>query len=62
MGITWSTNHILVMVAAIFFISIISLGESLIQEIGPNMFNQLKYRHIGPQGNRIIAVLGGDGP
>jgi len=27
-------------------------------KIGPACFNQLRYRHIGPQGNRMIAVVG----
>ena len=54
----WSTNYILVIVVAIFIFFINSLDEGLSQEIDPNMFDQLKYRHIGPQGNRIIAVLG----
>lgn len=33
----WSTNYILVIVAAIFFFFINSLGEGLTQEIDPNM-------------------------
>lgn len=53
-----STNYILVVVTAIFFFFINSPGKGLTQEIDSDMFNQLKYRHIGPQGNRIIAVLG----
>lgn len=28
------------------------------QEIIPDLYKQLKYRHIGPQGNRVIAVAG----
>ena len=24
----------------------------------PDQYNQLKYRHIGPDGNRMIAVIG----
>ena len=28
------------------------------QEIMPEVFEQLEYRHIGPQGNRVIAAAG----
>jgi hypothetical protein len=28
------------------------------QEITPEVYKQLKYRHIGPQGNRVTAVVG----
>ena len=28
------------------------------QDVKPELFKQLKYRHIGPVGNRVIAVVG----
>ncbi len=28
------------------------------QEINPDLYSQLEYRHIGPQGNRVVAVVG----
>ena len=28
------------------------------QQINPDFFKSLKYRHIGPVGNRVIAVVG----
>jgi hypothetical protein len=34
------------------------LAHNYAQQINPALFDQLKYRHIGPQGNRIIAVVG----
>ena len=28
------------------------------QEINPGLYSELEYRHIGPQGNRVVAVVG----
>ena len=28
------------------------------QEISPALYEQLQYRHIGPKGNRVVAVAG----
>ena len=43
--------------AAVFiFAGCLSLGYS--QEIKPDLLKQLKYRHIGPVGNRVSAVVG----
>lgn len=47
-------------VVAVFALFIFAgyLAQSYAQQINPNHFSQLKYRHIGPQGNRMIAVVG----
>jgi len=41
-----------------FFIVFVIPFHCNAQEINPEWFNQLKYRFIGPQGNRVIAVVG----
>jgi hypothetical protein len=35
-----------------------NVGIASAQEINPDIYKQLKYRFIGPQGNRVIAVAG----
>ena len=42
----------------VLFILVVFLEQSYAQKINPDQFSQLRYRHIGPQGNRMIAVLG----
>src|SRR5210317_443831 len=43
------------MMLIFLFFSTISLFS---QDINPDIFSQLKYRHIGPPGNRTSAVVG----
>ena len=33
-------------------------GAMMGQQIAPNLYDQLRYRHIGPVGNRVISVVG----
>ena len=45
----------------LFFVPLLAMGVSgsaLAQEVGSELFDVLPYRHIGPQGNRISAVVG----
>ena len=53
-----SSGKILAFAAGIFFIlaSVPLYAADL--EIKAELFKQLKYRHIGPVGNRVIAVVG----
>ncbi|MCP4710248.1 MAG: sialidase, partial [Planctomycetes bacterium] len=44
--------------AIIAVILLITINGSFAQEIGEDLFKELKYRHIGPVGNRVIAVVG----
>ena len=37
---------------------IIFLVPALSQDISPDQYDQLKYRHIGPVGNRVVSVAG----
>jgi len=46
-------NTILGMIA-LFLMPVLGWAQSL----QPNHYNQLQYRHIGPDGNRLIAVIG----
>ncbi|MBP1765913.1 MAG: hypothetical protein H6P98_28, partial [Candidatus Aminicenantes bacterium] len=34
------------------------LGAARAQEIPSDLYKSLQYRHIGPQGNRVVAVAG----
>jgi photosystem II stability/assembly factor-like uncharacterized protein len=43
-------------VALLIFFVCVTSGYA--QEINPDLYKQLKYRFIGPQGNRFIAVVG----
>ena len=49
-----------IQVAAAFVVAaLVSLPSSLLaQQIDPDRYGELKYRHIGPVGNRAIAVAG----
>ena len=40
------------------FILMISLVPSKAQDVATEHYNQLKYRHIGPVGNRVVSVAG----
>ena len=46
---------------AVFVISASGFGAARAQtvsEVDPEIFSQLRYRHIGPVGNRVSAVVG----
>ena len=43
------------------FILMISLVPSKAQDVATDHYNQLKYRHIGPVGNRVVSVAGIEG-
>jgi len=43
--------------AVLFFVPA-NFSQSNDQDIGPELFSQLEYRHIGPEGNRVSAVAG----
>ncbi|MEE8603941.1 MAG: sialidase [Candidatus Aminicenantaceae bacterium] len=46
-------------VAVLFVLALASVPRAVeSQEIETDLFKQLKYRHIGPVGNRVIAVVG----
>ena len=47
-----------VIAAVVLFICAGLLTQSYAQSIKADQFSQLKYRHIGPQGNRMIACVG----
>ena len=51
-------NRIFVFLTASVFVFIGSLSTGYSQEIKPDLLKQLKYRHIGPVGNRVSAVVG----
>ena len=36
----------------------LNVAPASAQKINPDIYQQLKYRFIGPQGNRVIAVVG----
>jgi photosystem II stability/assembly factor-like uncharacterized protein len=44
--------------ALVLFIFIVYLGQGFAQQINPDDLKDLRYRHIGPQGNRTAAVVG----
>ncbi len=44
--------------AFISLLLIIFLVPALSQDISPDQYDQLKYRHIGPVGNRVVSVAG----
>jgi photosystem II stability/assembly factor-like uncharacterized protein len=41
-----------------FFVCALITGFVYCKDIEPKLFKELKYRHIGPIGNRVIAVVG----
>ncbi|NIM51985.1 MAG: sialidase, partial [Gemmatimonadales bacterium] len=53
-----ATLRILIAATAAVTATTWSAPSLLAQEIDPNRYAQLKYRHIGPVGNRVIAVVG----
>jgi photosystem II stability/assembly factor-like uncharacterized protein len=44
--------------SVVLFIFMGYFAQSYAQQIKPTLFSQFNYRHIGPQGNRMIAVVG----
>ena len=50
-------NGFWVVTAAILFV-LLGSAQIFAQDINPEIFNQLRYRHIGPPGNRTSAVVG----
>ena len=46
------------MTVVAFFVLTGYLPRCYAQQISPDVYKQLKYRHIGPVGNRVIAVAG----
>jgi len=50
--------YFLLVFAFLFFFLAGNSIFSFSQEISSDIYNQLKYRHIGPQGNRVISVAG----
>ncbi len=40
------------------FILFLAPAPAQAEKIGPDLYSQLEYRHIGPQGNRVVAVAG----
>ena len=44
--------------AAVILFLLIELPQSYAQEINPEIYSQIRYRHIGPPGNRTAAVVG----
>ena len=52
----WVRTSVALIAAALIIMGCLSLGYS--QEIKPDLLKQLKYRHIGPVGNRVSAVVG----
>ncbi len=51
-------TQLLMVTVVAFFIFAVSLTPAYAQKISPDLYSQLKYRHIGPMGNRVIAVVG----
>lgn len=47
-----------VITALVLFIFIVYLAQGFAQQINPDHLKDLRYRHIGPQGNRTAAVVG----
>jgi len=55
------SRHVLYLMVLIAVLGVTSMGVTdfaLSQEIDAKIYQALKYRHIGPQGNRVIAVAG----
>ncbi len=53
-----SMTHLFMITAVAFFFFAGNLVPGFAQGISPDLYKQLKYRFIGPQGNRVIAVVG----
>ncbi len=45
----------------VLFLSLPLYSEQNVLKITPDLYTQLRYRHIGPEGNRVIAVIGEPG-
>ncbi len=52
------STHLFSICALLFFVSSMNPIPGYSQELDPELFDQLEYRHIGPVGNRVIAVVG----
>jgi hypothetical protein len=50
--------HFFIFAIVVFFFSAWETPLSICKEIDPDLYSQFKYRFIGPQGNRVIAVVG----
>ena len=47
-------------ITLVFFLSLVisSFSVAQSQDISPDLYKALNYRYIGPDGNRVIAVVG----
>ena len=52
------TKTILTTLISIFILAVFSIPDTNAQRISTDELGQLKFRHIGPIGNRIISVAG----
>jgi len=50
--------HLVMITAVALFVFAGYLPQGYAQQVNPDIFEQLKYRHIGPPGNRLCAVVG----
>ena len=41
-----------------FLVSLALVGTAAAQGVSPDAYRDLRFRHIGPVGNRVIAVVG----
>lgn len=53
-----SVAHLSAITVLAFFIFVVFQVLGFGEKVDPDIFSQLRYRHIGPQGNRMIAVVG----
>ncbi len=55
------TRYVLAALAGAVFLVGSTASSGAAQQLGPELYEQLQYRHIGPVGNRLVAVAGVDG-
>ena len=55
----WRRSVFVVVLAVLLFLN--GLPQAYGQDINPEIFSQLRFRHIGPPGNRTSAVCGEPG-
>ena len=55
---TYSINPLFVAGLTLLLILCLNVPSAHAQKLDPDIYKQLKYRFIGPQGNRVIAVVG----